>query len=196
MDINAFDDRKNRSVPVRILADSPVMDQLIEAVLSPVFRRVQRGEALSVICREDSAPKVQGPCVFIGTAPETLGEGQVFLVRPLDIDELFFACVSLCEKRTSALQGGWGADTVKGAALFGTAEVGLTKKELELYMLLLSRLGECVPRKEIDTALWNGEVSGNCADVYICYLRKKLESIAGPGVLISVRGRGYMLKKP
>jgi DNA-binding response OmpR family regulator len=62
--------------------------------------------------------------------------------------------------------------------------------------LLLSRVGECVPREYIDNELWNGETAGNCSDVYVCYLRKKLEKIAGPGVLISVRGQGYMLKKP
>ena len=70
-----------------------------------------------------------------------------------------------------------------------------SEKAKKLFALLLSRADECVSRDEIEEILWRGSVSGNCADVYVCYLRKKLERIAAPGALLSVRGQGYMLKK-
>ena len=88
------------------------------------------------------------------------------------------------------------ADAEKGSAAFNGKEVRLSQKETELFILLLSRVGECVERREIQAMLWGDKDCGNDCDVYICHLRKKLESIAGPGVIVSVRGRGYMLKKP
>ncbi|MBQ4066629.1 MAG: winged helix-turn-helix domain-containing protein [Clostridia bacterium] len=194
MEINIFDDTKNKFATVRIVADSPAVDQMLEKVLAPVFLRVERGADLSVICLDAAPSPVEGPCIFIGSSPDSLGNDQIFLSRPFSVRALFQQAVELvrrCSEREIA--SGFGA--VGDDALYFDRRISLTPREAQLFRLLLSRQGECVSRSEIDSALW-GEGVGNCADVYVCYLRKKLEKIAGPGVLLSVRGRGYMLKKP
>jgi len=195
MDINVFDDRKTKSATVRILSDEPYMERLIEAVLSPRFSREDGSAFLTVVCLSGNAAEVSGPCVFVGCRPQSLSDGQVVMDRPLDISEFYLTCSELYD-RFSLQCGAWSYEPERRIASFNGRKVPLTAREGQLFSLLLSRVGECVSREEIDALLWRGETSGNCADVYVCYLRKKLERIADPGMLMSVRGRGYLLKKP
>ncbi len=196
MDINLFNETKNNELTVSVISDIPVMEELIRAVLYPVAAFSDKGADVTVVCTEKSPPEVKGPCIYVGKAPNELSDMQVFMPRPLDIEEFVGECRRLCKSMTVLSESGWSVDSKRSVAIFAEKEVSLTCRELQLFLLLLSRVGECVLREEIDSSLWQGETAGNCADVYICYLRKKLEKIAGPGVLISVRGRGYMLKKP
>jgi len=195
MDIKVFDDNKKRGATVRITADDPAMDAMLETVLSSYFCRVDRSPSISVVCTEREVPEVQGSCVYVGKAPTSLKSGQVFLPRPLDIEKLFRTCIRLFEESLVVSKSGWRADTARRIAAFGEKECALTAREMELYLILLEKVDQCVLREELDRRLWGGSRS-NATDVYICYLRKKLESISEAGVLISVRGQGYMLKKP
>ncbi|MBE6586992.1 MAG: winged helix-turn-helix transcriptional regulator [Ruminococcaceae bacterium] len=195
MDINILNDRKNNSREARIISDSPVMEELFRLILSPFATFCDRGGDLTVVCVEKDPPRISGACIYVGTSPRELSEMQVLMPRPLDLRAFANEAIALLSRRTATASGGWGADSHRQVAIFEDREITLTQREYQLYTLLLSRVGECVSREEMDSELWNGERSGNCADVYVCYLRKKLEKIAGPGVLISVRGRGYMLKK-
>lgn len=69
----------------------------------------------------------------------------------------------------------------------------LSPSEAALLHLLLSHAGECVPKEEIDR-LWKG--SGNMTEVYIRYLRKKLDEPTGLRLIRTVRGKGYILCLP
>ena len=196
MDINLFNDRKNNTLTASIISDIPVMEELIRAVIFPFAKICDKGADITIVCTEKSPPEIKGPCIYVGASPENLSDMQTVLPRPLDIEKFSEECITLFKKMTVVTESGWAIDNTRRVAIFGDREVSLTQRECELFSLLLSRIGECVSREEMDSSLWNGETAGNCSDVYICYLRKKLEKIAGPGVLISVRGRGYMLKKP
>lgn len=77
--------------------------------------------------------------------------------------------------------------------------VKLTVKEFKLLEALLSGNGSCVTREKLLSAVWSASASpaeSNKTDVYISYLRKKLSSILGEGVLSSVRKKGYILSFP
>lgn len=69
--------------------------------------------------------------------------------------------------------------------------VALTPKELLVARYLLSHRGEVVSREEL--ALVLGEATSNKADVYVCYLRKKLERLTSVKLIRTVRNRGYLL---
>lgn len=73
----------------------------------------------------------------------------------------------------------------------------LTDRELLLFEYLRRREGQTVSRRELFEEVWS-EASGdtNVTDVYISYLRRKLKPVFGEGILISVRGQGYILKLP
>ena len=73
--------------------------------------------------------------------------------------------------------------------------VSLTEKEYALFQALHAQIGEVVAKDTLTRLLWT-EGSNNACQVYVTYLRGKLEQIAGPGALTSVRGRGYILRRP
>lgn len=56
---------------------------------------------------------------------------------------------------------------------------------------LLEHRGESVSRDEISTVI--GESSANKTEVYICFLRRKLEETFGDRIIKTVRGKGYTI---
>lgn len=72
------------------------------------------------------------------------------------------------------------------------ASVRFTEREFRLLELLAERAGTVVSREEILADAWDGTESGsNAVDVYIGYLRRKLEPHLGRGIITAVRGAGY-----
>ncbi len=67
--------------------------------------------------------------------------------------------------------------------------IALTPHEACVMRLLLEASGEPVSRERIAEEI--GESSANKVDVYICYLRRKLEQVTGLRVIRTVRGKGY-----
>ncbi|MBE6713701.1 MAG: winged helix-turn-helix transcriptional regulator [Ruminococcaceae bacterium] len=196
MDINIFGKKRNNSRCVRIISDVPEMQAMLETVLAPYFTLTSGSSNISVVCWEgEDVPSIGDACVYIGKAPKELSKWHRLLPRPLDIRELLDACLGLYEEKTSKKGSLWGIDEVKRLAFFDGREIPLTAKETELFSLLLESEGQCVKREKIESILWNGENSSNSCDVYVCFLRKKLEGAAGKGALLSVRSKGYMLKQ-
>ena len=74
--------------------------------------------------------------------------------------------------------------------------VKLTAREDELFRLMYEHRGKVVSRERIAAAVWGSDTSTNVTDVYMSYLRRKLVTVLGDGVLSSVRGEGYILKMP
>lgn len=73
--------------------------------------------------------------------------------------------------------------------------VNLTNKEFALLEHLMLNRGRCASRIELLETVWNTEPveTTNIVDVYVNYLRRKLED-PPPGLLIrTVRGKGYMI---
>ena len=72
----------------------------------------------------------------------------------------------------------------------------LTVKEYDLLMFFLQRHGQVMPRKTILQAIWGQSWTGddNLLEVYIRYLRKKIERPGHDKLLQTVRGVGYMLR--
>lgn len=77
---------------------------------------------------------------------------------------------------------------------FKGRSIKLTELECDLLALLLSRGGEPISREEILSELWGGEADSGVINVYIHYLREKLE-YTGEKVIISSRKLGYGIDK-
>lgn len=77
-------------------------------------------------------------------------------------------------------------------------EIPLTLTEFNLLEYFAKRKNVAVSRKEILEAVWGGNVEGftNIVDVYVNYLRKKIERSDRPKLLKTVRGVGYMVEDP
>ena len=78
----------------------------------------------------------------------------------------------------------------------GERAVDLTKTEYSLLEFLLRHPGRVLSRERILRDVWGFEFepSSNTLDVYIMYLRRKLESRGEPRLIHTVRGMGYTLR--
>jgi two-component system response regulator MprA len=79
----------------------------------------------------------------------------------------------------------------------GGEAIHLTAKEFDLLMHLLRHPNQVQERRSILDALWGENWLGddNLLDVYVRYLRRKLEPAGQPTLIQTVRGVGFMLKE-
>lgn len=80
----------------------------------------------------------------------------------------------------------------EGVLSFGNRSVTLSPTEARLMECLLASRAQTVPRAVLDGAV--GISAANKTDVYICFLRKKLEALTGSIRIRTVRGVGYRLE--
>ncbi|HEX7288315.1 MAG TPA: response regulator [Candidatus Angelobacter sp.] len=80
----------------------------------------------------------------------------------------------------------------------GEREIKLSPREFDLLHLLMRRSGETISRNTLLQECWGEESDpgSNLVDVYVNYLRKKIDSAAEPKLLFTVRGEGYRLGGP
>ena len=74
--------------------------------------------------------------------------------------------------------------------------INLTKKEFDLLKYLMSHKGEAVTRDALLTDVWGYDYAGdtNVVDVYIRYLRHKIDEPFGVKTLHTIRAVGYMFR--
>ena len=82
------------------------------------------------------------------------------------------------------------------SAYYGEEELALTKKEYELLEYLLKNKNIAVTREQLLNNVWGYEYFGdtNVVDVYIRYLRQKIDDKYGVHIISTVRGVGYIIK--
>ncbi|HET9181865.1 MAG TPA: response regulator [Candidatus Angelobacter sp.] len=80
----------------------------------------------------------------------------------------------------------------------GDREIRLSPKEFDLLSLLLRHAGNTVTRQELLRVCWGHELEGdsNLVDVYVNYLRKKVDFPEDEKLIHTIRGEGYRLGKP
>ena len=81
-------------------------------------------------------------------------------------------------------------------AFFGEEELILTKKEYELLEYLIRNKNIALTREQLLNNVWDYEYFGdtNVVDVYIRYLRQKIDEKYGVHLISTVRGVGYIIK--
>lgn len=125
-----------------------------------------------------------------------------YLVKPFAMRELFArirAVFRRVEQRpTEVLKvGSLTLDPRSSFVKRGEREISLTAKELSLLLFFMQHPNRILSRTEILEKVWDSNYDGfgNVVDVYVNYLRNKLEEEGEPRVIETVRGRGYVLKK-
>lgn len=79
----------------------------------------------------------------------------------------------------------------------GGAEIRLSAKEYAMLEYLMYNQGRVLSREMIEDHVWNFDYEGgtNVVDVYISYLRKKIDDGYDKKLIHTVRGRGFVLKE-
>ncbi|MGW4486962.1 response regulator transcription factor [Amycolatopsis sp. NPDC004368] len=74
------------------------------------------------------------------------------------------------------------------------AEVPLSPREFGLLEVLVGRAGTVVTKDELLRAVWGEEqaVTRNLVEVYVGYVRRKLDAVGAGALLRTVRGHGYL----
>ena len=75
--------------------------------------------------------------------------------------------------------------------------IQLSNKEYQLLVFLMQAPNKVHTRSEILHAVWGEDFYGddNLLDVYIRYLRQKIETPSRPKLIHTVRGVGFMLRE-
>lgn len=121
------------------------------------------------------------------------------MIKPFSLHELRARCRALLRrKREARLQlkaGDLELDRLEHSARRAGRTIPLTNKEFALLEHLMLNRGQCVSRVELLDSVWNLEPAQttNIVDVYVNYLRRKLND-PPPGQLIrTVRRQGYVI---
>jgi two-component system response regulator MprA len=127
-----------------------------------------------------------------------------YLTKPFSIEELL-ARIRARLRRTTLADPNDGWLRLADLALHpGSREVTragepihLTAREFELLQYLFRQPGVVQERRSILDALWGEDWMGddNLLDVYVRYLRRKLEPSGRPTLIQTVRGVGFLLKE-
>ncbi|MDQ1626108.1 MAG: hypothetical protein QOJ49_1606 [Actinomycetota bacterium] len=77
----------------------------------------------------------------------------------------------------------------------GEQEIALTRREFAVLEVLMRHRGQVVPKSQLLTDVWDSHYSGaeNVVEVYVGYLRRKVDEPFGRTSLQTVRGAGYRL---
>ncbi len=94
-----------------------------------------------------------------------------------------------------ALAGDLALDSITHRCRRGDVEIELTPREFALLELLMRRVGEPVAKRELLDEVWDWAISdsSNLVEVYIGYLRRKIDTPFERRSIETVRGVGYRL---
>lgn len=144
---------------------------------------------LLYVSRENGDFVGRPPCDAMIRRPISVRELRGVAMGLLDDANKLDAAEKIC-KRPSTDSGEIAVDKEERTVCVGRDKIGLSEKEFSVFSLLLSKRGEVVSRGEISAAIGAGD--SNEADVYICFLRRKLER-DGKRMILTARGIGYKL---
>ena len=125
-----------------------------------------------------------------------------YLVKPFALQELLARLRVLIRRRTDQVSdvitvADLQVDCRAHTASRGGQVIALSAKEFAVLEYLARNAGVVLSRERISQGVWNYDYEGgsNVVDVYIRYLRKKLDDGREPKLIHTVRGVGYVLRE-
>ena len=160
------------------------------------------------VCRRLRETGVQAPVLML-TARDAVGDrvrgldtgADDYLTKPFSFAELGARLRALVRRgpveRAPVLSvGDLRLDPAARRVWRGAAEVGLSAREFALLETLMRHAGQVLDRLQLLDHVWDGEYENrsNVIDVYIRYLREKVDRPFGVTSIETVRGAGYRLR--
>ncbi len=178
-----------------IKPDLVILDVMLPGVDGlEVCRRLREGGDILIMlltARDEVSDKIRG-----------LDSGaDDYLVKPFALEELLARVRALLRRNApetdkTLVFEGLHLDPARREVRRGERLLDITNKEYELLHLFLSNPCRVLTREEIMERIWGYDFSGesNVLEVYIGYLRGKMESGGERRLLHTIRGVGYVLK--
>jgi two-component system OmpR family response regulator len=176
--------------------DAVVLDVMLPgmdgvAVCETLRRRERRVPVLMLTARGEVGARIRG--LDVGA--------DDYLVKPFDFGELLARLRALIrrgppEAGRSLQIGELHIDLAARVVTLGGHRVELTSREFDVLEVLARNAGRLLTRAELRSSVWGDDVeaSANIADIYVGYLRRKLERPAGRRLIRTVRGKGFVLE--
>ena len=192
----AFDGRSGLEQALSGKYDLVLLDIMLPQLSGmEVLRRLRRESDLPVImltARDSVIDKVSG-----------LDSGaDDYITKPFAIEELLARIRAALRKRAvhngSILTAGELAmDVERHQVSVRGQSVELTKKEFDLLHQLLENKGRVLTREALLDSVWGFDFVGetNSVDVYIRFLRSKIDEAFGIKLIHTVRGVGYVIRE-
>src|SRR4051794_34984115 len=124
-----------------------------------------------------------------------------YLVKPFDYRELFARVRALARRGpvargTVLAVGDLSLDLAAHRVRRGEVEIPLSTKELQLLEVFMRHPGRVLSRYDLLEHAWDGDYENrsNVVDVYVRYLREKIDRPFGVDSIETVRGAGYRLR--
>jgi len=125
-----------------------------------------------------------------------------YLTKPFSFGE-FLARVRALLRRDTLTRAGvmrvgdLELDTAARRVRRAGRDIALSAREYALLEYLVHHAGQTVTREQLAAHVWSdAEVESNVIDVYVRYLRQKVDASFGAGLIQTVRGVGYTLREP
>ncbi|HAE62284.1 MAG TPA: DNA-binding response regulator [Eubacteriaceae bacterium] len=162
------------------------------------------------ICRRIRQEDIQVPIIML-TAKDDVSDKVMgldtgaddYMTKPFAIEELLARIRVAVKRKTSPdkaslsklVIGGLTLDKNQYTVTYRQEPVELTKKEFELLEYLMENKNIVLTRDKIVEKVWGYDYMGetNVTDVYIRYLRSKLDQKYGVDLIKTVRGVGYKM---
>ena len=124
-----------------------------------------------------------------------------YMVKPFDFNELFARVRALARRGPAEhgpmlTVGDLSLDIATHTVTRGGVEIELSTKELQLLEVFMRRPGHVLTRYDLLEGAWemDYENRSNVVDVYVRYLREKVDRPFGVDTIETVRGSGYRLR--
>lgn len=180
-----------------VAPDLVILDILMPGIDGfEVCRRLREGDSIPILmltARDDVADRVRG-----------LDAGaDDYLVKPFAPDELLARVRALLRRREPRERGAvlrfadLAVDTRTHQVFRGEREIALSAKEFDLLSYFARHPRQVLTREQLLDAVWGYQFEGesNVVDVYVGYLRQKLEAGDEPRLIHTVRGVGFALRE-
>ena len=125
-----------------------------------------------------------------------------YLVKPFSFEELLARIRVLTREKHNLTEnilsvGDLELNLSSHIVTRGGTEINLTSKEYQLLEYLLYNKEKVLSREKIENHIWNYDYEGgtNVIDVYIMYLRKKIDDGFPTKLIHTVRGAGYVIRE-
>lgn len=194
----AFDGRSGLEKGLKKDIDLILLDVMLPNLSGiEVCRRIRMESSVPIImltAKDDVTDKVAG--LDIGA--------DDYMTKPFAIEELLARIRVALNRNSKSSQGKVDIlqvgelklNLTSYSAFYGEEELSLTKKEYELLEYLIRNKNIALTREQMLNNVWDYEYLGdtNVVDVYIRYLRQKIDDKYGIHLISTVRGVGYIIK--
>ena len=173
-----------------------ILDRMLPYVDGVEIARLLREERrpamiLMLTARDSLADKIEG----------LRGGADDYLTKPFAFDELLARLVALSRRRNETgpeapmTFGPLTLDPQSRRVTRNGEPIALTVREFDLLRYLMVNAGKVVSRQRLLSSVWEyGYDPGTkIVDVYVRYLRAKIDVPDGPSLIQTVRGVGYMM---